>query len=97
MQEYISLISLVMGLTSFIGGLVLWYRGAVEKRFAAERDFQHLKRNQEQLAGYLKELDDSMEERSQVLMQQFLEIKGMLYGILGERTSGGSIRLPRGD
>lgn len=50
-----------MGLSSFIGGGILWYRGAIEKQYAAQRDFQHLRRNQEQLKQATEIISDEME------------------------------------
>jgi hypothetical protein len=97
MDNYFNIISLVMGLSSFIGGMVLWYRGSVEKRYAAERDFAHLRRNYEQLCQELMELEEKIDTKSGTLLTQFLEIKALLYAVLGERTSGGSMKFPHGD
>lgn len=81
-----------MGLFSFTGGLILWYRGSVEKRYAAERDFKHLQRNYEQLCSGLVDLDEKVDEKTAHLLTHFLEIKGLLFAVLGERTAGGSVR-----
>lgn len=97
MDTYISLIGLCMGVLSFLGGLVFWYRGAVEKRYAASRDFEHLRRNYEQLSSGVDQLHERVDERSEQMMLQVLEIKGMLYAFLGERTAGGSITTRKRD
>lgn len=55
-----TLVSLTLGLLGFLSGLVLWYKGAIEKRYAAERDFGHLKRNQEQMAQALGIIDEEL-------------------------------------
>lgn len=52
-SDFTALIGVALGLFSFLGGVVLWYKGSVEKRYAAERDFNHLRRNQEQMGGAL--------------------------------------------
>lgn len=55
-----TLISLTLGLLGFLSGAILWYRGSIEKRYAAERDFGHLKRNQEQMSQALGIIDDEL-------------------------------------
>lgn len=54
--------STIIGVSGFLGGLLLWYRGAIEKRYAADRDFAHLRRNQEQLLQNLAVLSDEIDE-----------------------------------
>lgn len=51
------------------------YAQSREKAYAAERDFQHLRNNQEQLKELLKVLDDELTETR----EDFKELKGMLY------------------
>lgn len=62
-----TLVSLTLGLLGFLSGLILWYRGAIEKRYAAERDFGHLKRNQEQMAQALGIIDDELADLIKVV------------------------------
>lgn len=69
-----TVISLVTGLLGFLSGLVLWYRGAVEKRYAAERDFAHLKNNISQLFQAIESLADDIEEIEKKL-DEVLDIK----------------------
>ena len=52
-----------ISISSLFGGLILWYRGSVEKRYAAERDFNHLKRNYEQLTANLTTLRQQEDDR----------------------------------
>lgn len=63
MDNAATAIALIISILSFSGGLVMWYRGSVEKRYAAERDFNHLKRNYEQLAASLASLMQMEDER----------------------------------
>ena len=63
MDNAATAIALVISIASFLGGLIMWYRGSVEKRYAAERDFNHLKRNYEQLAASLAALMQAEDER----------------------------------
>lgn len=74
-----SLIPLLLGVASFIAGAIAWYRGAVEKRYAAERDFQHLRRNYEQLAISVKELDDCLKETHQTLSSYKEQFQRLVY------------------
>lgn len=63
MDNAATAIALIISICSFFGGLIMWYRGSVEKRYAAERDFNHLKRNYEQLAASLASLMQMEDER----------------------------------
>lgn len=62
MNNAIQMLPIALGLFTFIGGILAWYSAAVVKRYAAQRDFQHLTRSYEQLvanqANILKELDN---------------------------------------
>lgn len=51
MQNWLALAGFVLGLFTSLAGALAWYATSVRKRYAAERDFQHLKRNYEQLAA----------------------------------------------
>lgn len=61
MSEATSLIGLAMGIISFLGGLILWYRGSVEKSYAAQRDFGHLKNNYQSLATAIDQLSEQVD------------------------------------
>lgn len=67
-SELSTTVSLLLGLVSLLSGIILWYRGALQKQYAAERDFAHLRRNQEQLLTALndlsKDIDGIVESRS---------------------------------
>ena len=56
------LVATTLGVVSSIGGFLLYYNGSVRKRYAAERDFQHLLRNQENISQHLIQLDDSLND-----------------------------------
>ena len=63
MDNAATAIALIISISSFFGGLIMWYRGSVEKRYAAERDFNHLKRNYEQLTAHLTTLMQEEDNR----------------------------------
>lgn len=70
-----SLISLGLGLISFLSGAVLWYKGSVEKRYAAQRDFGHLKNNYKQLALALDTFSKESDERFDRIDDTLKELK----------------------
>jgi len=51
----------LLGLLTALAGLFAYYKNSLKKSYAAERDFQHLKRNQEQMVQMLLQLDDSID------------------------------------
>lgn len=61
MESLETVISLVLGITSLVSGIFLWHRSSVTKNYAAERDFQHLKRNYEQNSEVLGEVAENVE------------------------------------
>lgn len=85
-ERIVTLISLAMGLASFLGGLILWYRGSVEKRYAAERDFRHLQRNYEQLSGHLLALIKEEDSRYDEIRLELRDIKNFLHSKSSARS-----------
>ena len=57
------------------------YAQSREKAYAAERDFEHLRKNQEQMKESLKLLDDELTETR----ADFKELKGMLFAMFGRQ------------
>ena len=85
----ISLGSLLLACVTSFAGLLLWYTNSEKKKYAAERDFNHIRRNQEQLQTsldtLLKEIEFSLENLSKEIDRRFdvverdiLEIKTIL-------------------
>lgn len=65
MQNAIALVPLAglfLGIISTIGGFFLYYTSTIRKRYAAERDFQHLKGNQQAIIELLKLLESDIED-----------------------------------
>ncbi|UBF28320.1 hypothetical protein K9N68_10815 [Kovacikia minuta CCNUW1] len=63
------------------------YASSQQKAYAAERDFEHLRRNQEQMKEALKMFDEELSETR----EDVREIKGMMVatiGKMGESISG---------
>jgi hypothetical protein len=84
-----SLISLFLGVAGFTTGSVMWWKGSIEKRYAAERDFSHLRRNQEQISNSLGLIDKELDERFHNLNMELVQIKSLLMAILAK--SGDSV------
>lgn len=59
----------VLGLLGSIFGGIAWYNGAIEKRFAAQRSFEHLRKNQEQMGQALALIDTQLDEISNDIKQ----------------------------
>lgn len=71
-------LSLVMGLGSFLASLLFWYKGSVEKRYAAQRDFGHLRRNYEQLSQAVAQLGEELDQRMDAVDNRLQEISLIL-------------------
>lgn len=71
-------LSLIMGLASFLSGILFWYKGSIEKRYAAQRDFGHLKRNYEQLSQGVADLGEDMDQRLDSIDKRLQEISMIL-------------------
>lgn len=76
-SELISLIGVILGCLSFCGGFILWWKGSIEKRYAAQRDFGHLKRNQEQLISNLAHTAEKQESELVEIRSDLKEIKAL--------------------
>lgn len=81
-METLSLISLIVGLLTSIGGGFTWWRAMVRKQYAAERDFGHLKRNYQQLVKSLDSMYKDGDKRFDRLDLELVEVKALLSGIL---------------
>lgn len=56
LNDFIAIGGFILGIITAFAGWLAWYGSSVKKRYAAERDFAHLKRNYEQLAENQKEM-----------------------------------------
>jgi hypothetical protein len=80
-------IALAMGCLSFLGSLVFWWSTYIRKRYAAERDYAHLKRNYEALSIAVTALDKMLDSRLDRIEGTQIEQKVLLTTLL---TSKGS-------
>ena len=66
-----NVLSFVVGITGAVLGSLAWYRGAVEKGYAASRDFAHLRRNQETIGNEIVAVDKAVEALHDEMMRSF--------------------------
>lgn len=66
-----------MGITSLIGGFLLWHRGSVEKRYAAERDFNHIRNGMSTLTGNLAHEAEEVEKSFVEIRLELKELKAL--------------------
>lgn len=76
----------IIGVIGFCTGVVAWYRGAIEKRYAAQRDFGHLKKNQENISKGVAELFREQDRRFDQLEKNDAELKNLLMNVFMTQT-----------
>lgn len=81
--------ALVVGVITSIGGGVAWYSAFVRKQYAAERDFQHLKRNYETMRDALSALEDDLDKRLDKVDLQQVHMTAMLQNLVSQVCRGG--------
>lgn len=55
-NDFVAILGFILGLLTSLAGFLAWYGSSVKKSYAAERDFNHLRRNYEQLAENQKHI-----------------------------------------
>ncbi len=87
----IALAGLALAALTTAGGIFQYILTSQKKSYAAERDFNHLKRNYEQLAENQQLLLKEFEERSTELRQELREQKILLNAVLTQIAKDSSI------
>lgn len=77
-------ISLLIGISTFVGGLVSLYGAAVKKQVASERDFKHLARNYDNLSGNIAALSDLIDNRLDQLCLTVMKVEARQDIILSQ-------------
>jgi hypothetical protein len=72
-----TILSLILGLFSLLGGFLLWHRGSVEKRYAAQRDFGHIKADLKTVTTHLASNADEVEASFVELRLELKELKAL--------------------
>lgn len=78
----------LMGVGTMLVGVVAWISQSSKKRYAAERDFEHLKRNYQQLAEGQATLLRELEERADRLQMALERQQTLLHVVLTKVSSG---------
>lgn len=72
LNDFVAIGGFIIGILTSMAGFLAWYGTSVKKAYAAERDFNHLRRNYEQLAEnqthILSELNDIQENVDECVM-----------------------------
>lgn len=88
----LEVLSAAMALVTFVSGALAWYSAKVQKNYAAQRDFEHLKRNYAQMTENLKEVAEELDRRFDALDRDNDDIRQklnvMLIKILPEHSTG---------
>lgn len=72
------LIAIAISIFTFLGGITAWYSAAVKKSYAAQRDYEHLKRNYEQIAANQNNLLREFDQRFDQTILELKELKAQL-------------------
>ncbi|WP_017652564.1 hypothetical protein [Fortiea contorta] len=72
---FVALCSFALALFTTATGAILWYVNSEKKKYASERDFLHLKRNQEQISQAIAQVMIEMDRRLDLISHDILEIK----------------------
>lgn len=75
--DKVAVIALCLNVFTVVGAAVTWWANSLKKSYAAQRDFAHLQRNQEQIKQAIALLQDSDDNRE----KQFHELKGLIEGL----------------
>lgn len=81
MQNFVALGGFLLGLLTSLLGALAWYGSAVRKRYAAERDFQHLKNNYAQLAANQGTILSALQETNDKLGDIHTEVADLVGDI----------------
>lgn len=81
-------VPIVLSAITFIAAAITWYRGAIQKSYAAERDFGHLKRSIDQLSSNMADGLRENDHRLELIERDLLEIKAALNVLLRGKGEG---------
>ena len=78
----IALIGCLIGLGGAAAAIYARWKSSIEKGYAAQRDFQHLKRNQENISLGIAQIDKDIDDRLDRLDLAVNRIENMLHALL---------------
>lgn len=80
-EAWIAFGAFIAGLIPYGLNLVSHYSNSQQKRYAAERDFQHLKRNQEQIVSNIAHIAEEFDRRFDDIDKQLNDVEHSLLEI----------------
>lgn len=80
-----TIIAMTLGLVSFIGGLLAYVRSATRKGYAAERDMNHFKNNQQQLKQAVEYFQHENEQEIRNIQEKLIEINANIQFLINRR------------
>jgi len=90
--DILQFVLLFLSVGSALFAIVTWYSATVQKRYASQRDFEHLKRNYQQLAENQAQILKELDSRFDMTTLELRDIKGLLTSIvvkISTETTGG--------
>jgi len=81
-MELLQFVVLCLSVGSTIFVTISWYNSTVRKQYAAQRDFEHLKRNYQQLADNQAQILKEMDSRFDMATLDLRDIKGLITSIV---------------
>lgn len=86
MKDNIEMIAAIVGVLIGTGGALAAvytrWKSSIEKGYAAQRDFAHLKRNQEQMSHGIASIDEGNDQRFNQIELTLNRIESMLHTLL---------------
>lgn len=82
MKPTLEIITLLISITTFVGGLIAWYSAAIKKNYAAQRDYNHLKNNYQQLSSSINSLYKDIDLRFDSTISELKDLKSLQLAIL---------------
>lgn len=86
-KSILAIMTFLAGAGSAVLGMIRWYGVSERKRYAAERDFNHLRNNQEQMKRSLESLSHEFDEMASDFKTQSACFQ-LLLAKSGETISG---------
>ena len=74
-EAWIAFGAFMAGLIPYGVGMLVWYGNSTKKKYAAQRDFEHLKNNQKEFSNGIAYLGKEIDDYFEVLSRDILEIK----------------------
>ncbi|HEY9605222.1 MAG TPA: hypothetical protein V6C85_26690 [Allocoleopsis sp.] len=81
-----AIIGLIIGLSGAVAAIYTRWKAAVEKGYAAQRDFAHLRRNQEQMSQGIAEINKDADARFDRIDLSLNRVESMLHTLLAAST-----------